>query len=401
VTVRPVPGAELFGNDPLGLRDPYAVYRRLRRDRPVLPVEMIVGTTWLVTRHDDVREALRNDVLFSNRSNAKGISLVMGRTIIEMDGAEHRRHRNLVTPSLAPRALRGDFPALVAEIAHELIDGFAERGRADLVAEFSFVYPLKVFARILGLPEQDWAEVHRWAIDLIGIARDPARGLAASRTLAGYLQPLLEARRAEPTADLISRLAHAEVAGSRLSDEEVVSFLRLLVVAGAETTYHLIGSALYALLTHPEQLAEVAADASLVPAVLAEALRWESPVQIVTRETARPVTLSGVEVPEGESLTLAIGSANRDETRIEDPDRFDLHRAPAEHVAFGYGKHYCAGSRLAELEARVALETLLERLPGLRLEPGTDCAVIGLAFRGPDRLPVRFQAKRAARAARA
>jgi len=398
LTLHPVPGTELFGNDPLGLRDPYAVYRRLRRDRPVLPVGMIFGTTWLVTRHDDVREALRNDALFSNRSNAKGIGLVMGRTIIEMDGAEHLRHRSLVTPSLAPRALRGDFPTLVADIAHELIDGFAERGRADLVAEFSFVYPLKVFARILGLPEQDWAEVHRWAIDLIGIARDPATGLAASRTLAAYLQPLLDERRAEPTADLISRLVHAEVAGCRLSDEEVVSFLRLLVVAGAETTYHLIGSALYGLLTHPEQLAEVAADPSLVPAVLAEALRWESPVQIVTRETAQAVTLSGVEVPAAESLTLAIGSANRDETRFEAPDRFDLHRAPSEHVAFGYGKHYCAGSRLAELEARVALEALLERLPDVRLEAGTECAVVGLAFRGPDRLPVRFHAKTLARA---
>jgi len=177
-----------------------------------------------------------------------------------------------------------------------------------------------------------------------------------------------------------------------------VSFLRLLVVAGAETTYHLIGSALYGLLTHPEQLAEVAADPSLVPAALAEALRWESPVQIVTRETAQAVTLSGVEVPAAESLTLAIGSANRDETRFEAPDRFDLHRAPSEHVAFGYGKHYCAGSRLAELEARVALEALLERLPDLRLEAGTECAVVGLAFRGPDRLPVRFHAKTLARA---
>ena len=402
MTLQPVRGSELFGTcDLLALRDPYAVYRRLRRNRPVLPVDMFVGSTWFVTRHDDVREALRNDALYSNRSNAKAISLVMGRTIVEMDGREHLRHRNLVTPALAPRALRGDFPVLVAEIAHELIDGFARRGSADLVAEFSFVYPLKVFARILGLPDEDWAEVHRWAIDLIGIARDPARGIAASQTLAGYLTPFLTERRADPTGDLISRLAHAEVDGGRLTDEEVVSFLRLLVVAGAETTYHLIGSALYALLTHPEQLAEVAADPSLVPAVLAEALRWEAPVQIVTRETLEPVTLSGVDVPACVSLTLAIGSANRDETRFEAPDRFDLHRAPSEHVAFGYGKHYCAGSRLAELEARVALEALFERLPGLRLEPGAECAVVGLAFRGPDRLPVRFQAEGAARAARA
>jgi len=398
LTLQPVRSTELFGSGDFGaLRDPYSVYRRLRRDRPVLPVELFVGTSWFVTRYDDVREALRNDALYSNRSNAKGISLVMGRTIVEMDGREHLRHRNLVTPALAPRALRGDFPALVAEIAHELIDRFARRGSADLVEEFSFVYPLKVFARILGLPDEDWAEVHRWAIDLIGIARDPARGLAASQTLAGYLAPFLAERRAEPRGDLISRLAHAEVEGGRLTDEEVVSFLRLLVVAGAETTYHLIGSALYALLTHPEQLAEVVADPSLVPAALAETLRWESPVQIVTREPLAPVTLSGVDLPEGAGLTLAVGSANRDETHFDAPDRFDIHRPPGDHVAFGYGKHYCAGSRLAELEARVALEVLFERLPDLRLEPGTECAIVGLAFRGPDRLPVRFRepAKRA------
>jgi cytochrome P450 len=284
----------------------------------------------------------------------------------------------------------------VTSLAHELIDGFAARGSADLVAEFSFTYPLKVFARILGLPDEDWAQVHRWAIDLIGIQRDPMRGLAASRTLAEYLGPFLAARRAESTGDLISRLAHAEVEGAHLTDEEVVSFLRLLVVAGAETTYHLIGSALYALLSNPEQLEEVAADRSLLPAVFGEALRWESPVQIVTRETLAPVTLSGVDIPEGVSLTLAVGSANRDESRFPDPDRFDLHRAPNEHVAFGYGKHFCAGSRLAELEARVALDALLERLPGLRLEPGADCGIVGLAFRGPDRLPVRFDPEVAA-----
>jgi cytochrome P450 len=394
VTLAAVPSAELFGtSDLMALRDPYAVYQRMRRECPVQPVGWMVGTTWFVTRHDDVREALRNDSLFSNRSNAKAISLVMGRTIVEMDGREHLRHRNIVTPALAPRALRGDFPAVVASIAHELIDRFARRGSADLVSEFSFTYPLKVFAGILGLPDEDWAQVHRWAIDLIGIARDPARGLAASRTLAEYLGPFLAARRAAPTGDLISRLAHAEVEGARLSDEEVVSFLRLLVVAGAETTYHLIGSALFALLTHPEQLEEVSADRSLLPAVLDETLRWESPVQIVTRETLAPVTLSGVEVPAGTDLTLAIGSANRDETRFPDPDRFDLQRAPSDHVAFGFGKHYCAGSRLAELEARVALDALLDRLPGLRLEPGADCAVVGLAFRGPDRLPVRFDAE--------
>jgi cytochrome P450 len=385
--------AELFGTrDFETLEDPYSVYRRLRREQPVALLSVpLGGDAYLVTRHDDVREVLRNDGLFSNRSNAKGISLVMGRTIVEMDGREHLRHRSLITPALAPRALKGDFPAQVEAIAHALIDRFAARGEADLVAEFTFNYPLEVFSRILGIPHADHAQVHRWAIDLAGIARDPARGLAASRCLADYLAPVVHARRARPSSDLVSRLAHAEVDGQRLSDEEVVSFLRLLVIAGAETTYHLLGSVLLALLREPALLAHVREDRSRVPGILHEALRWESPVQLVTREALAPTQLSGVEIPAGAQLSLAIGSANRDETRFPDPDRFDPSRGPVEHVGFGTGKHFCAGSRLAELEARVAIEALLDRLPDLALVPDPGCRVVGLAFRGPNRLPVRFR----------
>ena len=395
----PIPLAQLFGTTSfVDLVDPHAVYRRLRHEHPVVAVDAGEEGHWLVTRYDDVREGLRNDTVFSNRSNAKGIGVVMGRTIVEMDGREHLRHRSLVTPALAPRALRGDFPDRVEASAHALIDRFAARGHADLVAEFTFNYPLEVFGQILGLPADDWGRVHRWAIELAGIAQDPARGLAASHRLAEYLAPVLAERRAEPTGDLISRLAHASVDGARLSDEEVVSFLRLLVIAGAETTYHLLGSTLFALLASPERLEAVRADRRLVRAALDEALRWESPVQIVTRETLAAVELSGVAIPAGAQVTLAIGSANRDETRFADADRFDLGRGPVEHLGFGYGKHYCAGSRLAELEARIGLEALLDRLPELRLEPDASCAVVGLAFRGPNRLPVRFRAESAGRA---
>jgi cytochrome P450 len=386
-------GTDLFGPSPLDMVDPYPLYRRLRREQPVLPVEFLIGVHYMVTRYDDVREALRDDARFSNRSNAKAIGLVIGRTIIEMDGREHLRHRGIVNPALAPRALRGDFPAQVAAIAHRLVDRFAGRGRADLVEEFTFNYPLEVFGQILGLPADDWGRVHRWAIDLTAIAHDPARGLAAARQLGEYLAPVVAERRAAPTGDLISRLACAEVEGACLSDEEVVSFLRLLVIAGAETTYHLLGSTLFALLTHPAELEALRADPGRVAAVLGETLRWESPIQIVTREALETVELSGVEIPAGAQVTLAIGSANRDETRFADPDRFDPERGPVEHVGFGYGKHYCVGSRLAELEARIGLEVLLERLPELRLEPDADCAVVGLAFRGPNRLPVRFGAR--------
>jgi cytochrome P450 len=347
---------------------------------------------YMLTRFDDVYVALKDDEVFSNRSNANGIGLVMGRTIVEMDGREHLRHRNIITPALAPRALRGDFPRVVEATAHKLIDEFAGRGQADLVEEFTFTYPLQVFTQILGLDPEMAATFHRWAIDLSWVGRDPQRGLKASQLMAEHLQPVVAQRRAEPTDDLISRLVSADVDGRGLADEEVVSFLRLLVMAGAETTYHLMGSALFGLMTHPEQLEEVRQDRSQLDAALDETLRWESPVQIVTRETLQPTVLSGVEIPAGTELIVGVGSANRDESHFEDPDRFDLHRKGPEHIAFGFGKHYCAGSRLALLEAHVGITTLLDRLPKLRLDPGQDAAVVGMAFRGPNRLPVLFDA---------
>ena len=384
---------ELFGASEMSsIRDPYPVYRRLRRAQPVVPIKLLTGVSYLVTRYDDVLQVLKDDALYSNRANAKGISLVMGRTIVEMDGREHLRHRSLITPYLAPRALRGDFPKLVESIAHELIDQFVDHGRADLVPLFTFSFPLRVFTRILGLQVEDYDAIHNWGIDLTSFAGDPERGFAAAGALADYLRPVLEKRKLEPTGDLISNLAHAEVDGNRLTDEEIISFLRLLVIAGAETTYHLIGSALLALMTHPAQLGEVRADRSKLLPALDETLRWEAPVQLVTRQTTRAVSIAGVDIPAEADLLVAIGSANRDESRFENPDRFDIHRGPVEHLAFGFGKHYCAGSRLACMEAKIALDALLDRLPNLRLDRSQECGVVGLAFRGPDRLPVFFDA---------
>ena len=392
--MQPAPGlTELFG--PISNRgpsDPHPVYRRLRRESPVLPVVGLMGDeTYLLTRYEDVRETLRHDAVFSNRANERVVGAVFGRTIIEMDGREHLRHRNIVTPALAPRALKGDFPELVASIAHELIDGFAADGHVDLVSAFSFIFPLRVFTQILGLPVEDYDTFRRWAMELTAIADDTPAAFAASRMLADYLRPIVEKRRAEPRADLITRLVCAEVEGESLSDEEVISFLRLLISAGAETTYHLIGSALYALLTHPAALEELRADRSLLQSTIDETLRWECPVAITNRELVAPARVGDVEIPAGAGVVLAIASANRDEQQFEEPDRFDIHRSPNDHVAFGFGKHYCAGSRLAYLEAQVALGALLDRLPGMRLDLDVRCGITGFAFRGPDRLPVLFE----------
>jgi cytochrome P450 len=382
---------ELFGGmmlDPV--RDPYPVYRRLRREQPVLLVQGILGDDHLVTRHDDVRTILTDPERFSSRGNARGIGLVMGRTILEMEGREHVRHRNLIAPFLGPSALRGGLEATIERIAHDLIDRFAGTGRADLVAQFTFTFPLRVICHVIGVPVDDYAAFHGWARDLLAVGDDPPRGFAAAQQIVDYLQPILAQRKGAPEGDLLSKLVHAEVAGQRLSDEEVLSFLRLLLPAGAETTYRLIGSLLFALLAHPEALDAVRSDRRALDLAIEETLRWESPVQYVSRETTRPVTLSGVELPAGALVSVALGSANRDEERYPEPDRFDLHRQADEHLAFGFGQHFCAGSHLARAEARIAVGALLDRLPGLRRDPSQESDVVGLAFRSPDRLPVLF-----------
>jgi len=382
---------ELFGGTMLSpVRDPYSVYRRLRVEQPVLLVQGILGEDYLVTRYDDVLAILKDPERFSSRGNARGIGLVMGRTILEMEGPEHVRQRKLVTPFFAPSALRGGLEKTIAAIVDDLIDGFAGAGRADLVSQFTFIFPIQVICHIIGIPVHDFEAFHRWAIDLISVGDDPPRGLAASQYIIDYLRPVLEERKAEPQTDLLSSLARAEVEGQRLEDMEVLSFLRLLVPAGAETTYRLTGGLLYALLTHPEALEQVRADRSMLELALEETLRWESPVQYVSRETTVPVSIAGIEVPASSMLSVAIGSANRDPDHYRDPDRFDLERRPDDHVAFGLGQHFCAGSNLARAEARIALNALLDRLPDLRLDAAQECGMRGLAFRSPNQLPVLF-----------
>jgi cytochrome P450 len=384
---------KLFGGNMMSpVVDPYGVYRRLRDEQPVIAVDTIMGVNHLITRYDDVQTILRDGALFSSRANARGIGIVMGRTILEMEGKEHVRHRNVIAPFFSPRAMKGETRDMVSEIVHGLIDEFAGRGRADLVEQFTFTFPMQVMANIIGIPVADYHAFHRMALDLISVGDDPARGFQAAQDLVDYLSPLMAQRKAEPRGDLLSKLVHAEVDGTRLTDEEVLGFLRLLLPAGAETTYRLTGSCLYALLTHPEVYEEVRADRSTIERLIQETLRWESPVQFVSREPTEDVTIGGHPVPAGGMLSVVVGSANRDERHYADPDRFDLRRTNDDHLAFGFGEHFCAGSHLALLEARVALNALLDRLPGLRLESAQDCAVVGLAFRSPNHLQVRFDA---------
>jgi len=385
----------LFGGTMMSpVPDPYPVYRRLRSEQPAICLRGLLGPTHLVTRYDHVVAGLKDGKTFSARGNARGIGLVMGRTILEMEGAEHLRHRKIATPFFSPRALRERVEKVVVETVHGMIDGFARDGQADLVPQFTFTFPLRVMADIIGIPIRDFEQFHRWALDLVSISDDPKRGFAAAELIVEYLKPIMAERRREPRQDLLSALTAAEVDGERLTEEEVLSFLRLLLPAGAETTYRLSGSTIFAILSHPHVYEELRADPSRVDAVIEETLRWESPVQYTSREATVRVEFDGCEVPEGGLIMFALGSANRDERHWDRPDEFVLRRPNlGDHLAFGFGEHYCAGSFLGRLEARVAVQTLLERLPNLRLAPGEAATMVGLAFRSPDRLPVRFDPK--------
>lgn len=389
---QPMPNmVDLIGGNMMSpIEDPYRVYDRLRRDSPVLAVNTMLGINYLVTRYDDVAFLLRNAEIFSSRGNARGIGLVMGRTLLEMDGVEHVRHRNLISPFFSPLAMRSTMPPVVEDVVNELIDDFEGEGSVDLVSRFTFIFPMRVIANIIGVPIDDHAAFHRMALDLISIADNPARGLEASQELVTFLTPLLAERRAAPQEDLLSKLLSAEVEGHRLNDEEVLSFLRLLLPAGADTTYRLTGNVLWVLLHDADLMQRVAADRSLLEKVIQEVLRWESPVQLVSRETTRETELGGTKIPADTIVSAILGSANRDPDKFPDPDVFDLDRNNEDHVGFGFGRHYCAGSHLARLETRTAVNAILDRLKNLRLDGDQPSRIVGVAFRSPDRLPVRF-----------
>ena len=252
---------QLFGGTIMSATTPpYDVFAQLRRERPVLRMKGWLEDSHLVTRYDDVLAGMRDAETFSARANARGIGIVIGRTILEMEGAEHSRQRRILTPHFALRALRAKLEPFIEATTHELIDEFAKDGRADLVHQFTFTFPMRVIARMIGVPISDFHEFHGWALALVSIADDPVKGFAGAKAIVDYLRPILAQRRDDPRDDLLTVLLTTEVEGEKLDDEELVSFLRLLLPAGAETTYRLIGNVLLALLTHPDARAEVQAN---------------------------------------------------------------------------------------------------------------------------------------------
>jgi cytochrome P450 len=374
--------------------DPYPIYRALRDRAPLHYCPE--SDTFTVSRYDDVVAVLKNTEVFSSKTRggrmeaavnelplaaklrllARFVSLLRAtprtmqrsRMLIQEDGAVHGRMRDLVSRGFTPRQIRRLEPRIRALVT-DCLAACARKPEFDLVSELNIPLPVTVIAEMLGVEPEKRHDFKRWSDTIIsgatgsGIANPLDSGvLEAMGELRAYLRPIVRERRRRPADDLLSILVAAEVDGAGLSDYEIFLFVLLLLIAGNETTTNLLGNAVDALLAHPEQLARVRAEPRLVPALVEEALRYEGPVQFVTRRTAREVEMHGRRIPAGASVVVLLGAANRDERRFAEPDRFDVARDARGHVAFGFGAHFCLGASLARLEARAALEALVPEL---------------------------------------
>jgi cytochrome P450 len=384
------------------LRDPYPLLHELCRRSPVHigPIDLGEGIDPLdpskpapvtVFGFEEVVQVLRDNETYSSIVYEDVMGMVMGRTMLQMDEPEHRAIRALVAPSFRSKMLERWEEGLVAVVVNELIDTFIDDGRTDLVRTVTFNFPVQVIARILGLPREDYPRFQRWALELTSVAANWDRGMAASAALRDYFAEVMAERRAQPGDDLISDLVRAEVDGEHLTDEEIYSFLRLLLPAGVETTYRATGSLLFALLNDRAQFDALYQNRDLFPQAFEETVRWEPPVTLILRRAARNAELAGVAIERGADIALLIGVANRDERKYTDPDRYDMFRQQRQHVGFGFGVHVCLGMHLARMESRVAINTLFDRLGPFTLDPEAEPPHIeGLAFRSPLSLPVVF-----------
>jgi len=341
--------------------------------------------------YDAVQTVLRDGETFSSAGYADVMGAVMGHTILEMDEPEHHTYRGLVQQAFSRKAMERWEEEAVGPIVDECIDAFIERGNAELVRELTLPFPVNVIASMLGLPRADLPQFHRWAIELISVSFDWERGTRASAQLRDYFAGVLAERRVHPANDLMSILAASELDGQHLTDEEIFAFLRLLLPAGAETTYRSSSNLLFGLLTHPDQLDALRADRTLMPKAIEEGLRWEPPLTTIVRTATRDTVVDGVDVPAGAVVITNMGSANHDEKYWERSEEFDIHREQRQHLAFAFGPHMCLGMHLARMETRVVLERIFDRLPNVRLDPAADAPQItGMTFRAPPALPVLF-----------
>jgi pimeloyl-[acyl-carrier protein] synthase len=389
--------------DPLApamIVDPYPTYARLRAAGPVY---LDPPGTWFLARHADVQQVLR-DPRFGRAGFGAVLDAVFGpgpvqrsfsRFMLFIDPPDHTRLRALVTKAFTPRTVERLRPGIQRTVDC-LLDAVVDRGEFDLIADLAYPLPVMVISELLGVPSDDRDRFHDWsaaiakALDVLTVPRPDivARSNEAVFGLTEYFRGLVAARRKRPREDLLSALVAAEDEGHRLCEEELLATCVLLFFAGHETTVNLIGNGMLALLRHPDQLARLRADRSLIGSAVEELLRYDGPVQRTGRVVLADVEIGGRAIRRGERVSALPGAANRDPARFADPDRLDVARADTHHLAFGGGIHYCLGAALARVEAQIAIDTLIHRLPNLSLRTDAPAWRENLVLRGLTALPL-------------
>ncbi|MGZ3457228.1 MAG: cytochrome P450 family protein [Archangium sp.] len=387
--------------------NPFPFYARLRQEAPVFRVKGPAGEVgWLVTRYDDVSMVLKHASLSKDRiANMKPevkarmawlLKLFgpLAQNMLSKDPPDHTRLRALVHKAFTPKLVE-QLRSRIQALSDRLLDAAQRKGSMDLVAEYALLVPVTIIAEMLGVPPGDYRKFQHWSNRLISNTKmtDILLSIPSLLRFSRYLRNLIAQRRASPGDDLLTALIQAEEAGDKLTPEELLSMVFLLLVAGHETTVNLISGGTLALLQHPEQLERLRKDPGLIGPAVEELLRYASPVEIATeRFTREDFSVAGVTIPRGDLVLAVIGSANRDERHFQAPDTLDLGREPNKHLAFGMGIHYCLGAPLARLEGQIALQTLVNRFPDLRLAKPAESLKwrTGIVMRGPTRLPVAF-----------
>jgi cytochrome P450 len=375
--------------------DPYPTYAWLREHEPLHHNPEL--DLWALMRHEDIQAAFKSDGVYSNswgvaiEQSAWGPDAHKVMSILGMDPPRQNRLRALVSRGFTPRRVHDLLPR-IQELTDRYLAECLEKGEIDWIADFAGKLPMDVISEMMGVPEEDRAEVRRQADIVVhredGVHDVPPAGAEASLWLVVYYQAMVDARRKQPTDDLTSALIEAELDGERLSDEDVIAFLFLMVVAGNETTTKLLGHAVYHLTQHPEQLATVfggGGNAGLVTPWVEETLRYDTSSQLLARYLLQDVELHGAVAPQGSKLLLCLGSANRDERVFSRPTEYDITRDPDELgriLSFGGGRHFCLGANLARLEARIALTALVERASSISVDHDASKRVHSVNVRG-------------------
>jgi cytochrome P450 len=381
--------------------DPHTAYARLREAGPV---HRIIGPdrlpVWIVTRYADVRQLLADPRLSLDKThrlpgNYRGFSLpaALDANLLNMDPPDHTRIRRLVAQAFTPGHIERMRPS-IQFLADRLLDSVADRGHADLVAEFAVPLPITVICDLLGVPGDSRLDFRAWTDALVAPdPADPDRAKHAVAAMLAYFPQLMADKRRMPGNDLLSDLVNVRDGSDRLTEDELTSLAFLILSAGYENTVQLIGTAVLALLDHPEQLAALRDDPAKIEGAVEEFARFDGPTLLAIRRfPVEDVEIDGVTIPAGETVMLSLASANRDPARFRDPDHLDVDRRDGGHLALGHGIHYCVGAPLARLETQIAVSTLLRRFPALELDVPRDELRWrpSMRARGLVALPVRF-----------